>query len=185
MASLRYSSLLAIVIALAALTAPPAASADPLNPLQQMYILKEIKPDMERVGILWSETAPNHDALMRKVQQAAAASGVKVFVAYVDDMRDVAPSYRTLRRDHDIDVLWILDDDGAVGSSVGRNYLIKNATQHGVPLLAPTADWVNDGAPISLQRIDGAITVMLNEAAAAATALTVPDKYATQSLTAR
>lgn len=161
------------------------ASSDPLSPIQQLYILKEIRPDIERVGIIWATDSPQHDALMPSVKRAASASGVKVYVAYVDGMRDVASSYRTLRREHNIDVLWVLEDDDTVGSNVGRNYLIRQATQQGVPLVAPTADWVDAGAPISFQRLDGGIRVLLNEAAAAATALTVPDKYETQYLTSR
>lgn len=162
-----------------------STAPDPLSPIQQLYILKEIRPDVERVGIIWTKNSPQHDALMPRVQRAASASGVKVFVAYVQGMRDVAPSYRTLRNEHNIDVLWVLEDDDTVGGNAGRSYLIRQATQQGIPLLAPTSDWVDAGAPISLQKMGGGIKVLLNEAAAAATALTVPDKYETQYLTTR
>lgn len=179
----RTLTVFGVLFGLGLLTA--AVTAPPLTPIQQMFILKEMKPDVERVGIIWREDSPQHDDLMPQVQRASSASDVQVFVAYVDNIRDVAPSYRTLRRKHDIDVLWILEDDDTVGSDVAREYLIKTATQNGIPLLAPSSNWVNEGAPVSLQNADGDIQIVVNKAAAAATALDVPDKYETQYLTSR
>lgn len=185
MKALSTRSLIALVAVLGLCVTTAATAAPPLTPIQQLYILKEVKPDAERVGIIWKENSPHHDALMPKVQRASAASGIQVFVAYVQSIRDVAPSYRTLRQEHDVDVLWIIEDGDVVGANVARNYLIKTATQDGVPILAPTAAWVDSGAPISLQSVDGDIQVVVNRAAAAATALTVPEKYNTQYLTSR
>lgn len=161
------------------------ATAPPLTPIQQMFILKEMKPDVERVGIIWKENSPQHEELMPRVQRAAAASEVQAFVAYVNDMEDVAPSYRTLRREHDIDVLWILEDDRALNNSVARDFLVRTATRDGVPILAPSEAWVDAGAPVTLQQVADNIQVVMNAAAAAATGLTVPDKYDTQYLTSR
>lgn len=159
--------------------------APPLTPIQQMFILKEMKPDVERVGIIWKEDSPQHEELMPKVQRAAASSEVQAFVAYVESIKDVAPSYRSLKRQHDIDVLWILEDDQALNNDVARDFLVKTATQDGIPLLAPNEAWVDAGAPVSLQQGADDIQILANEAAAAATGLTVPDKYDTQYLTSR
>ena len=178
-------SLIALIVALC-LSAPTAtAGAPPLTPIQQLYILKEMKPDIKRVGIIWKKDSPQHDALMPKVQRAAAATEVKVFMAYVQNIRDVAPSYRSLQSKHNIDVLWILEDDDTVSSNVARSFLIKTATQNGVPILAPSTSWVNAGAPVSLQKAGDSIQLVVNRAAAAATALSVPDQYDAQYLTSR
>lgn len=162
-----------------------ASAAPPLTPIQQMYVLKEMKPDMERVGVIWRKDAPNHDKLMPQIQRAAAASGVKIFMAYANSIQDVAPSYRALKQKHNIDVLWIIEDETPMNSSVARNFLIKTATENGVPILAPSKAWVDAGAPVSLQKAGDDIQIIVNKAAAAATALTVPEDYNTQYLTSR
>lgn len=185
MKALSTHILTALIALLGLGTLTATVTAPPLTPIQQLFILKEMKPDVERVGIIWQEDSPQHDELMPQVQRASSASDVQVFVAYVNGIRDVAPSYRTLKRQHDIDVIWILEDDDTVSSDVAREYLIKTATQNGVPILAPSPAWVNAGAPVSLQKLGDDIQIVVNKAAAAATALNVPDKYETQYLTSR
>jgi len=180
-----FSRSLTVLIAALCLGVTTASAPAPLTPIQQMYILKEMKPDMKRVGLIWKKSSPRHDELMPQVQRAAAASGVKIFMAYVKNIQDVAPSYRTLKQKHDIDVLWILEDDAPVNSNVARSFLIKTATENGVPILAPSKAWVDAGAPVTLQRTGEDIQIMVNKAAAAATALNIPDKYNTQYLTSR
>lgn len=158
------------------------ANPTPLSPIQQMFILKKIKPDVERVGIIWTEGADAHDELMPKIKRAAASNQVKLFVAYVNRPEDVSAHFRELTGKHDIQTLWIPDDSGVLQADLARSYLIKQTTKSGIPILAPSQEWVQAGASVALRKEDGDIRIVLNEAAALATSITVPDEFEDQAL---
>lgn len=158
------------------------AKPTPLSPMQQMFILKEIKPDVERVGIIWHDGAENHDEMMPRIKRAAASAEVKLFVSYVQSQKDVAGHFRELTRKHDIHVLWIVDDSGVLQSEIARDYLVEKTTENAIPILAPSQEWVQAGASVTLQKENDDIRIVLNEAAALATAIQVPDEYQDQAL---
>lgn len=168
--------LVALVVLLTGVASAHALQS-PLTPIQQMFILKKMKPDIKRVGIIWAKNSPNHDALMPQIKRAAASANVKLFVAYPKNMQEVAPNFRELASTHKIQALWIVEEDQVVNNSVARNFLIKNATKSGIPILAPSKDWVTAGASVTMHRQNGEVQIIVNKAAAAATALTIPDKY--------
>lgn len=175
------SRILLLLIVASLLGATTATANPPLTPIQQMFLLKKMKPDVEKVGIIWAEDAPGHDELMPQIKRAANSSGVKLFVAYASSMKDVAGHFRSLKSEHGINALWIVDDTGVLSNDVARSFLIKNTTESGIPMLAPSQDWVTAGASVSLQKTDGEIQIVLNKAAAAATALAVPADYENQT----
>ena len=170
-----------LLVAASILGATTSSAKSPLTPIQQMFLLKKMKPDVEKVGIIWAKDAPGHDELMPQIKRAATSSGVKLFVSYVTSMKDVANHFRQLEREHGINALWIVDDSGVLSNDVARSFLIKNTTKSGIPMLAPSQDWVTAGASVSLQKTDGEIQIVLNKAAAAATALAVPADYENQT----
>jgi putative ABC transport system substrate-binding protein len=180
-ATLRY--LLAVTL-LALVGAQPhsaQATQPPLSPIQQMFIMKKLKPDVERVGVIWTDGAKAHDEMMPSIRRAAAASNVKLFVAYVQGPKDVSAHFRKLVSKHDIQTLWIVDDSGVLSTNIARNYLIKNTTQEGIPILAPSQDWVSAGASVAMHKENGEIRLVLNKAATTATAITVPADYEAQA----
>lgn len=138
-------------------------------------------PQVERVGLIWSEKSANHGELMPKVQRAAAASGIEVFVAYAEAVPDIAAQYRALRSNHDVQALWVLEETGAMSSNMARSFLIKEALKTSLPLLAPTEAWVNDGAALHLQQRGGEVHVVANRSAFDAMGLAIPDKYSSQT----
>lgn len=160
----------------AASTAAPAPT-----PMQQLFLLKEVMPEVQRVGLIWSKSSSNHEALMPSIQRAAAASGVEVFVAYADAVADVAAGYRSLRQEHDVQVLWVLEETGAMDSNMARSFLIKESLKRSLPLLAPTEAWVNDGAALHLQERNGQVHLVANKSACDAMALAIPTKYSAQT----
>jgi putative ABC transport system substrate-binding protein len=82
-----------------------------------------------------------------------------------------------MTRQHDVQALWIVENDGIVNASTPQKYLIENAVKEGIPLLAPTKDWVDAGAPLAIGKANGEVEIMLNEPAADATGLQVPNEY--------
>jgi len=155
-------------------TAP--ASESGVTPLQQLFVAKEIKPDLERVGIIW-KSGESRDALMEQIKRAGASTNVKVFVAEADDMQDVAPRFRELTRDHKVQMIWVVQDDALLAQGVIKSFLVKSATEALVPLLVPNTEWVDAGGTVALERVDGSIKLVVNKKAIDAMSLTVPDKY--------
>lgn len=149
--------------------------------IQQLFLLKELKPDVERVGIIWKEGISKQDSKLETAKRAAASIKGKLFVGYAEKASDVAEQFRLLTRDHNVQALWIIENDGVVDGSTSKQYLIENAVKKGIPLLAPMSDWVDAGAPLSIAKSDGELELMINEPAAAATGLEVPSEYESQA----
>lgn len=169
-------SLYAIIAAIIIATTPVSLAPD-VTPIQQLFVIKELKPDLERIGILWNESAVDTGTLLPQIQRAGASTGIQVIIANVAEMKDIAPTYRMLVRDNDVQALWIISDDGTVDSDIGRSYLIKNATQQGIPIFAPTELWVNEGASVAFKKVENVVALVVNQAAANALSLTIPEKY--------
>lgn len=148
-----------------------------LHPIQQMYYLKKMKPDVKRVGVIWKKGAAKQEQKLNVIKRAIASIQGKLFLGYVTETSDVGEKFRLLTRKHDVQALWVVENDGIVNSSAPRQYLIKNAVQQGIPLLAPTKDWVTAGAPFAIEKSGGSYRILMNEPAAKATSLDVPEKY--------
>lgn len=155
-------------------TAPPEEG---FYPIQQMYHLNQLKSDVERVGLIWKEGAPEQEQKLKVLKRAVASIEGQLFVGYVQDKSDIGDKFRLLTREHNVQVLWILENDGVVDASAPRKFLIKNSVEQGIPLLAPSKDWVSAGAPLAIEKVDGNFRLFINEPAAKATALQVPDNY--------
>ena len=155
----------------------PAQRASDVTPMQQMYIMKEVQPNIERLGIIWNRATHDEETLT-KIRRAGTSLKVQLFLAEVSDLSDIAPQFRELTRTHKVQAVWVVKNDGLLDSSTGKSFLIKNAVKAGIPLIAPSEDWVSEGAFIAMKKQDGGIYLMVNKSAAAALSLTVPDKYA-------
>lgn len=185
MSLLRWITASIVALLMVPLMAPVGAQP---SPMQQMFVLGEVHPDMERVGIIWTEDAPEHDDVMDGISRASANSDVEIYVFYAESVSDVAPGYRELRSEHGAEAIWVVDEQSAASEETAREYLIENTVRDGVPLLAPSEQWVSAGATMSIQAsADGDINLVVNEQAAGATGLTVPDDYQEdmQSITSR
>ncbi len=157
---------------------PPSATASQSAGLvQQMFFLSKMRPDVERVGLIWKRGAADQEKMIERANRAVASIKGKLYVGYVEDKSGVAEQFRVLTRKHDVQAIWVIENDGVVNASAPRKYLIKNTIREGIPLLAPSRDWVDAGAPVSIAKNGGAIQILLNEQAANATALQVPEEY--------
>lgn len=166
-----WSLLLAIVVVL------PASAQDDVTLLQRMFLVKEMKPDVQRVGVIWSKSMAENQTAVADLNRASAASGIKVITAPVADLKDVAPMFRGLVRQHNIDVLLIVEGDGVMDNKVSRGFLIKSATESGIALIAPKNDWVQEGACATFKKEADGIHLVVNKKAAEALSLTIPEKY--------
>ena len=168
---------LVLVAALVLSAFYPAQLGPGVTPMQQMFIMKEIMPDVERLGIFWDKEM-HDEKVLTKIQRAGTSLKVELFLAEVRELSDIAPHFRVLMRKHNIQALWVVQNDGLIDSSVGKSFLIKNAIKGGIPLFAPSEDWVDEGAFITMKEQDGKILLVVNKSVADALSLTVPQKYA-------
>jgi putative ABC transport system substrate-binding protein len=145
--------------------------------IAQLFHLKKMKPDVKRVGLICRKGIPGHRETLRDAKQAAASIDAKLFVGYVETKSAVPKAFRTLNRKHDVQALWVVESTGVVNASVPRKYLIEKAVEEGIPLLAPTRDWVDAGAPVTLEKNSEKTEIVVNKPAASATGLQVPAKY--------
>ncbi len=158
--------------------APPNATVvQSAGLVQQMFFLNKMRSDVERVGLIWKQGAANQEQMIERANRAVASIDGKLYVGYVEDKSGVAEQFRVLTRKHDVQAIWVIENDGVVNASAPRKYLIKNTIKEGIPLVAPSRDWVDAGAPVTIAKNGGAIQILLNERAAEATALEVPEKY--------
>ena len=155
----------------------PVSLSSSVSPMQQMYIMKEVKPDLKRVGIIWN-TKTNDEATLTKIRRAGTSHKVQLFLAEVADLSDVAPQFRQLTRTHKVEAVWVLENDGLVNAKSSKNFLITNAVKFGLPLFAPSEDWVDDGAFIAMKKQADGLSLFVNKSAADALSLSVPSKYA-------
>lgn len=189
---MRVRSLVLLPVLLAVIvggTMPAPSQTDPAAPptpemtnqsaglVQQMFFLNKMRPDVERVGLIWKRGADGQEKTIERANRAVASIKGKLYVGYVEDKSGVAEQFRVLTREHDVQAIWVIENDGVVNASAPREYLIKNTIKQGIPLVAPSRDWVDAGAPVTIAENDGSIQILLNERAAKATALEVPDEY--------
>lgn len=154
-----------------------AAFGDDIGLIQQMFYLKKMKPDVERIGVIWKDGVSGQEQRLEEAKRAVATIDGKLFVAYVDDESDVPEKFRVMIQEHDVQTLWIVEDDEIVSATAPRKYLIENTVKEGIPLLAPTMEWVDAGAPMTFGKSNGEVEIMLNKPAAEATGLQVPEKF--------
>jgi ABC-type uncharacterized transport system substrate-binding protein len=139
-------------------------------------MLREVKPGLQRVGIVWD--VRGDEAVLQQALRAAQGYGVQVFRANVERNQDVGPAFRELHRTHRVQAVWVITDQGLVAAEPSRSFLVREAARAGVPVLAPSAGWVQSGAPIAVVAQGDGVRLVVNRAAADALSLTIPAKYA-------
>ena len=168
---------MAMLILFFGLVGTPEALESNATPLQQLYIMKELVPKLQTVGIMWNQSSVNTADLLPKIQRAAAAVGVKVVIEDVEAIKDIAQKFREVTEDYHAQIIWIIQNDDLVGSSLGRDFIIKNATVNGIAVFAPNTDWVTAGACAALLNDGGSVKLFVNQKAINALGIKVPAKY--------
>ena len=174
--SKRFAFPMAIAFALATFGTTQALEPG-VSPLQELYMIKELTNGSEIVGVMLNIGEGDHADLLTKIQRASAQTGMKVVVAEVTQLSEVAQKFRELKESYHIQVLWVPQDESVIGSPISRDFLIKNSTLSSIPLFAPNQDWVTSGACVALSLEGGSVKLYVNRKTLAALGLKVPDKY--------
>lgn len=171
----RTLALAGLLVFLTAAFPPPVSNG--VTPTQALFILKELKPGIQRVGVLWSSALTTRQELMTAIQRAQTSTGIKITVAEVGAVSDVANQFRELVRTHHVQALWIVENDNVMGSAAARSFVIRNATLSNLLLLAPNEAWVNEGAGLTLKKEGTTIRLVVNKAVTDALSISIPASY--------
>lgn len=160
--------------ALLLLVAATPFAGEPATHNQQLFVLKSLKPDVKTVGLLVSGSFAADSESMTSVSRAAAGAGFKVILGTVESVRDVASKFRDLRAEG-IDAVWVVETGGLMNDRATRSFLIDNSARGRLPLLAPNATWVSEGACASVEKGGAGLSVSLNQKVLSALSITVPE----------
>ncbi len=156
---------------------PQFAGAQAASPLQQLFMLKELKPDLKKIGVVISESNPNKAAILADVQKAGARTGITIVLAPINDINELGPKVRDLTRTYSVQALWVPGGDKVLDTDVARTYLAKSAAQDRLVLMAPSEEWVKKGACLTLQGQGEGVKIVVNKAIATSLAVNIPEKY--------
>ncbi len=170
---LRTVRLLLLPALLLLAAAAPLAN-EPATHNQQLFVLKSLKPDAKSVGLMVSADFARDEAAMTSVRRAATGAGVKIFLGTVETVRDVATKFRDLKGEN-VDAIWVIEAEGVMGDRATRSFLIDNTTRQRVPLMAPSATWVAEGAAAAVEKGGAGLSVAVNAKVLAALSINVPD----------
>jgi putative tryptophan/tyrosine transport system substrate-binding protein len=138
-----------VVAGLVASLARPGANVTGVSTIQteldpkRLAMLKEIKPSIARVAVLWTRFHPSHSAEVRAVEKAAQSLDLKLELFDVTD--DLLGALRKMesRQPDAIFVLWDLRTFSF------RQFIVDFALKHRLPTSMPLEPYVEAGGLIS------------------------------------
>ena len=133
-----------------------------ISPLQQVFLLKQLKPELARIGILCD--LRQHPELPDRLARISAQLGVKVIIKDTHRLKNVLKNFKYLVYKQAVEVVWIFPDKVLIHPSAMR-YLIKEAVSARVLLIAPDSDMVKKGATLFAEKNANQIKVHLNSKA--------------------
>ncbi len=163
----RFSLLLYLVFAYAATGSlnaqADAAAIKELTPLQQVFLLKQIKPDLERIGILCNlQSRPD---LPKTLKRISAQLKVKIVIYDTRKKQNLARNFKSLVKKDQVDAVWVFPDDVLSYKAAGQ-YLIKQAVTSRIILVTHDPELVKKGATLSARLENGEMKVYINQKAA-------------------
>ncbi len=155
----------------------PRALESNASPLQSIFMIKQLVPQTQTIGLMWNQKKTNTSEILPKIERAAASVGVKIVVEDVEELSEVSQKFWDLRDNYHIQTLWIIEDNTPMSTGVGRNFLVENSVVNGIALFAPTGGWVSAGACASLLSDGNNVKLYVNKKTISALGIKVPDKY--------
>lgn len=138
---------------------------------QSMYLMKNLMPSLQKVGIIGSTLTADE---IQSLGRAAAGLGLKVSVAQVSDVRDIAGMYKRLVNEYHVDLIWIPDESDNILLGIGFEYLQESTIVDRVGLCVPTRQLVSKGALCSVEHDNGKLTVFINRRVASVDGIKSP-----------
>lgn len=142
------------------LAAGDNAAMGDLTPMQQLYLLKQLKPDISKVGILCE--LDKHPDLAESLQRAGTNLSLKIYINDTKDLREIARNFRTLVIDKQVEAIWVFSDE-VLASKNALDYIIKEAVLSRIILIMNDPETISRGATLCAQKADNRIRLNLNQ----------------------
>jgi putative ABC transport system substrate-binding protein len=108
---------------------------------KQLELLKEIVPELSRVAVLGTSAEPGNAQILKEIELAAAAFGVKLQYLEIADSRDIGPAFRAANKEH-AGAMLVLQTPVF---NPNRKQIAELALQNRLPAIYPQSEWVDDG----------------------------------------
>ena len=144
-----------------------------LTPAQQLYVVKQVYPQTQKVGILCN--LKKHANVPDRLARISAQLGIKVFIKNTTSLIEIARNFKHLVKHKEVDVIWVLPDEALIVPS-SRKYLIKNAIMTKVFLVAPDAEMVQKGATFYAEKANEQIRLHVNRKTLEILAIQLPEE---------
>ena len=109
----------------------------------QIELIKDIKPDVKTIGVVYSSSEVNAEIQLNLAKDAAAKLGIDVKAAAITNSSEVQQAAASLKG---VDAFYVGNDNSVVSAIEG---LIQAAEQQGVPVITADPDSVSKGATAS------------------------------------
>lgn len=115
-----------------------------MNPVaEQIALVKQVAPDAETVGIIYSSGEVNSIVQVEMAKEAAAAEGLAVVEKTIAEGRDVLQAAQTM----DVDAIYVPTDNVVVNNFES---VLQVAEEKKIPVIAGEADSVRRGGLITV-----------------------------------
>jgi len=109
----------------------------------QIELIKDIKPDVKTIGVVYSSSEVNAEIQLNLAKDAAAKLGIEVRAAAITNSSEVQQAAASLKG---VDAFYVGNDNAVVSAIEG---LIQAAEQQKVPVITADPDSVSKGATAS------------------------------------
>jgi putative ABC transport system substrate-binding protein len=112
---------------------------------KRLEMLKELVPNLTRVGVFWHPENPYSALATKEVQGAARALGVRILAVRLRGPADLDTALTTLKRDR-VEALVL---HGYVATLQNRAPIIQFAAANRLPVIYPVREYVEEGGLLS------------------------------------
>ena len=111
----------------------------------QLELLRDLRPSVSRVAILWNPAQPGNRMDVKGLEGAAQALGLQLSLLEVHRPEAFASAFTAMHREG-ADALLVLPDPLLLDHPAHRSAIAALALQHRVPAMYPWRAWVEAGA---------------------------------------
>jgi putative ABC transport system substrate-binding protein len=110
-----------------------------------LEFLKEIRPNLTRVGLIFDETLPSDNAALRELQEASRATGIQLHLADVHIADRYAAAFDTLAK-NGIESLIVLP---SAATYPHRHLIVNFALRQRLPMISGLSEFARTGALVT------------------------------------
>jgi putative ABC transport system substrate-binding protein len=125
---------------------------------KQLELLRQVIPQLSRVAVLGTPTVPQYATVVKEIELAAAALGVKIQYVDVLSHTDIESAFQAANQEHATAVLV----SGSPILNSQRAWIIKSAAKSRLPVIYSRPEFVEDGG---LMTYGASITDLFRRAA--------------------